>query len=85
MTPTAPSLLLPITMNAPNLPLLSGVQLGPRPTDQSNLELASEGVRRYVWHSAYGDMLIEVKDGSAFVNGKRVLSVADLQDTKLPV
>ena len=66
-------------MNAPNLPLLPEVQLGPQPADQPNLDLASEGVQRYVWHSAYGAMLIEVRDGSAFVNGSRVASMAELR------
>lgn len=68
-------------MNAPNLPLLPEVQLGPQPADQPNLELASEGVQRYVWNSAFGAMLLEVRDGASFVNGRRVLSMADLQAT----
>ena len=66
-------------MNAPNLPLLPEVQLGPQPADQPNLELASEGVQRYVWNSAFGAMLIEVRDGVAFVNGARVASMAELR------
>ena len=66
-------------MNAPNLPLLPEVQLGPQPADQPSLELASEGVQRYIWHSAYGAMLIEVRDGVAFVNGARVASMAELR------
>jgi hypothetical protein len=66
-------------MNAPTLPLLPEVQLGPQPADQPNLALASEGVQRYIWHSAYGDMLIEARDGVAFVNGKRVASMAELR------
>jgi hypothetical protein len=69
----------PTAMNAPNLPLLPEVQLGPQPADQPSLELASEGVQRYVWHSAYGAMLIEVRDGAAFVNGARVASMAELR------
>lgn len=66
-------------MNAPNLPLLPEVQLGPQPADQPNLELSSEGVQRYVWNSAFGAMLIEVRDGVAFVNGARVASMAELR------
>lgn len=66
-------------MNAPNLPLLAEVQLGAQPADQPNLELASEGVQRYVWNSAFGAMLIEVRDGAAFVNGARVASMAELR------
>jgi hypothetical protein len=69
----------PTPMNAPNLPLLAEVQLGPQPADQPNLELASEGVQRYVWNSAFGAMLIEVRDGVAFVNGARVASMAELR------
>ncbi len=65
-------------MNAPNL-LLPEVLLGAQPTDQPNLDLASEGVQRYVWQSAYGVMLIEVRDGIAFVNGARVASMAELR------
>ena len=66
-------------MNAPTQPLLLEVLLGPRPADQPNLELASEGVQRYVWQGAYGAMLIEVRDGAAYVNGKRVMSMAELR------
>lgn len=71
-------------MNAPNLPLLPEVMLGPQPADQPNLELASEGVQRYVWHSAYGDMLIEVRDGAAYVNGERVTSIHELRTPGSP-
>ena len=65
-------------MNALNHPLLPEVLLGAQPVDQPNLELASEGVQRYVWQSAYGAMLIEVRDGIAYVNGARVLPIAEL-------
>ncbi|MDO9095023.1 MAG: hypothetical protein Q8R98_05630 [Rubrivivax sp.] len=65
-------------MNAPN-PLLPEVLLGAQPTDQPNLDLVSEGVQRYVWQSAYGAMLIEVREGMAFVNGARVASMAELR------
>lgn len=66
-------------MNAPHPPVLPEVLLGPHPPDQPNLELASEGVQRYVWHSAYGVMLIEVRDGAAYVNGQRVTSLMELR------
>ncbi len=66
-------------MNAPNIPLLPEVLLGAQPTDQPNLDLASECVQRYVCHSAHGAMLIEVCDGSALVSGARVTSLAELQ------
>jgi hypothetical protein len=65
-------------MNASNLPLLQEVLLGPQPADQPSLELASAGVQRYVWQSAFGAMLIEVRDGVAYVNGGRVTSVHEL-------
>lgn len=71
----------PTAMNAPNLPLLPEVQLGPQPADQPNLGLATEGVQRYFWHSAYGAMLIEVREGSAYVNGLRVMSIQELRAT----
>jgi hypothetical protein len=63
-----------------NAPLLPEVLIGLQPADQPALALASEGVQRYVWQSAFGPMLIEVRDGAAFVNGKRVLSIAELHD-----
>lgn len=66
-------------MNSPNLPLQREVQLCLQPADQPNLELASEGVQRYVWNSAFGAMLIEVREGVAFVNGARVASMAELR------
>jgi hypothetical protein len=69
--------LICLSMNAPLLP---EVLLGVQPADQPALPLAAEGVQRYVWHSAYGPMLIEVHDGAAFVNGQRVLSMAELRE-----
>lgn len=39
---------------------------------QSELPLASEGVLRYVWEGKFGSMLIEVKDGRAYVDGQPV-------------
>jgi hypothetical protein len=64
-------------MNAPNL-LLPELLLDTQPSDQPILDLASESVQRYVWQGAYGAMLIEVRDGIAFVNGHRVASMAEL-------
>jgi hypothetical protein len=60
-------------------PLLE-VHTGAEPGDQPPLPLATEGVQRLVWHSAFGPMLIEVRDGAAFVNGQRVLSLAELRE-----
>ena len=64
-----------------NALLLPEVLTGAQPADQIALPLATEGVQRYVWQSTFGPMLIEVHDGAAFVNGKRVLSMAELRET----
>lgn len=53
--------------------------MGAQRADEPALPLASEGVQPYIWQSAFGPMLIEVLDGAAFVNGQRVVSVAELQ------
>lgn len=68
---------LPAAVNAPNL--LTEVLLGAQPADQPNLPLAREGVQGYVWNSAYGPMLIEVREGVAYVNGQRVTSIQELK------
>jgi hypothetical protein len=73
-----------LAMNDPNLPLLPEVLLGSQPVDQPTLDLASEGVQRYIWQSAYGAMLIEVRDGAAFVNGERVTSIHELRTDGQP-
>ena len=67
-----------------NAPLLPEVLLGAQPDDQQALPLATESVQRYVWQSAYGPILIEVRDGAAFVNGKRVRSMAELREQEPP-
>jgi hypothetical protein len=64
---------------AMNAPLLAEVLVGGQSVDEPALPLATEGVQRYVWHSAYGAMLIEVRDGAAFVNGRRVLTLAEMR------
>jgi hypothetical protein len=66
-------------MTAANLSVLPEVLLGTQPADQPRLELAAEGVQRYVWQSAYGAILIEVRDGASYVNGSRVTSVQELR------
>jgi len=53
------------------------VHLGPRPLDEPELPLATNGVLRVVWHSRFGDMLIEVREGQAFVNGSAVVPAID--------
>ena len=55
-----------------NAPLLPEVLLGVDPPEEPQLPLAAEGVQRYVWKGKFGEVLIEVKDGAAFVNGQRV-------------
>lgn len=55
-----------------NAPLLLEVLSRRDPTSQADLPLASEGVLRYVWEGRFGSMLIEVKDGRAYVNGQPV-------------
>jgi len=55
-----------------NAPLLPEVLARRANSPQADLPLASEGVLRYVWESKFGPMLIEVKDGRAFVNGQPV-------------
>lgn len=66
-------------MTAPNQSLLPEVLLAAQPIDQPYLDLASVGVQRYVWQGTYGPMLIEVRDGFAFVNGDRVESIQQLE------
>jgi hypothetical protein len=62
-----------------NAPLLPEVLLGPPTQSEPCLPLEREGVQTYVWQSAFGAMLIEVRDGATFVNGERVVSVAELR------
>lgn len=62
-----------------NAALLPEILLGGQPTDQQALPLASDDVQRYVWQSAFGPMLIEVRHGAAFVNGSRVTSIHELR------
>lgn len=63
-----------------NAPLLPEVLLGLQHVDEPPLPLASEGVQRYVWNGKFGPMLIEVRDGVAYVNGQRVMSMAELRE-----
>jgi hypothetical protein len=62
-----------------NAPVLPEVLLAPQPSDQPALPLAAEGVQRCVWQSAFGPILIEVRDGAAFVNGARVTPIHELR------
>jgi hypothetical protein len=58
-----------------NAPLLPEVLVRRDSGSQADLPLATEGVLRYLWESRFGAMLIEVRDGRAFVNGQAVESV----------
>lgn len=53
-------------------PLLPQILLRRERPPQTDLDLAAEGVLRYVWSSKWGDMLIEARDGVVYVNGQRV-------------
>jgi hypothetical protein len=66
--------------HAMNAPLSPEILMSTHAADQAALAFASDGVQRDVWYSAFGPMLIEVRDGSAFVNGERVLSIAALRE-----
>jgi len=55
-----------------NAPLLLEVLSRRDARPQADLSLASEGVLRYVWESSFGAILVEVKDGSVYVNGQLV-------------
>lgn len=66
-------------MTATNVAALPEVLLGQQPADQRPLDLATEGTQRYVWQSAFGAMLIEVREGAAYVNGERVTSIEELR------
>ena len=39
---------------------------------QAEMRLETVDVLRYVWESRFGDILIEVRDGRAYVNGQAV-------------
>ena len=61
-----------------NAPLPPKLLLEPRPFERCASK--GENVPPTVWQSSFGPVLIEVRDGVAFVNGKRVMSVAELRD-----
>ncbi len=39
---------------------------------QAEMRLETQEVLRYLWESRFGDILIEVRDGRAYVNGQVV-------------
>jgi hypothetical protein len=49
---------------------------------EPELPLAADGLLRYVWHSRFGDMLVEVHDGCAFVNGEAVEPVGRIDQAE---
>lgn len=60
-------------------PLPPKLLLEPRPFEPN--ASTGENIPPTVWQSAFGPILIEVRDGVAFVNGKRVMSAAELCDS----
>ena len=58
-----------------SVPLFREVLLR-RDRDEPELPLEAEGVQRYVWESAFGDILIEIIDGRIYVNGDPVTPAA---------
>ena len=55
-----------------NAPLLPAILRAADPEQTPATPPTDQGVQRYVWDSRFGAMLIEVKDGAAYVNGQRV-------------
>ena len=60
------------TVPVMNAPLRPDVFTRAEPSPQLDLPLAAHGVQRHVWESGFGTMLIEVRDGQIFVNGRLV-------------
>ena len=58
-------------------PLLPEVEVGDVDASQPSLPLAAEGVQRFVWQTRHGPILIEVRDGAAYVNGDAVEPVSE--------
>lgn len=52
--------------------LASDIVVGQTDDAQPSLPLASDGVRRWVWQSKFGAILIEVVGPDVFINGQRV-------------
>lgn len=55
-----------------SVPLAIDVVVGQTDNAQPSLPLASDGVRRWVWQSKFGAILIEVDGPDVFINGQRV-------------
>ena len=65
-------------------PLLPEVIVRREHSPQVELLLAADGVLRYVWEGKFGPMLIEVRDGIAYVNGQAV-ELAERGAAELPL
>ena len=50
------------------------VLLSPDEQVEPSLPLGSDGVLRWVWHSRFGEVLIEVVGEQVFVNGQLVVA-----------
>jgi len=61
-----------------NAPLLPKLLLEPNSADPC-VPLA-HSLPPMLWQSAFGPILIEVRDGAAYVNGERVTPAAELRD-----
>jgi hypothetical protein len=66
-----------------NAPLLPEVLSRLAPSPQADLPLAADGVLRYVWESRFGSMLIEVREGQVYVNGKVVVPLEPRPPSRL--
>jgi len=64
-----------------NAPLLPEILVRRSASSQGDLPLAAEGVLRYLWEGRFGPMLIEVRDGQAFVNGQAVESAEPIDQS----
>jgi len=53
---------------------------GAAPDAQEALPLAAERVQRFVWQMTHGQILVEVRDGCAYVNGERVEPLRETQE-----
>ncbi len=70
--PRRPWVGAPVSRRSLDAPLLQEVRLLGADERHAALGPPTAGVLRDVWHSRYGDMLIEVRGDETFVNGQRV-------------
>jgi hypothetical protein len=61
-----------------NAPLLPKLLLEPNSADPRMP--SADSLPPMLWQSAFGPILIEVRDGAAYVNGERVTPAAELRD-----